>query len=161
MNDLNRNETKKAIIIKKGRASSLISKSVRLNNRAKLNLHNSVNMTPVRFSQENDQMQMIFGHSQSIESKKKTSQATLHKTSRTISANMLRWSLSRSIKLGIFSRKLFTKEIIKISSRKSTIDQKQILLIKPDSEDFLVMKLNDSRRSRSSTNLLNEDSDEN
>ena len=75
-------------------------------------VHKSAKLVQVSFSQENEKM--LFANSQSIGSKKQTTQPPSQKTSRTVSAKMLRWSLSRSIKLGIFSRKLFTKEMIKV-----------------------------------------------
>lgn len=80
------------------------------------------------------------------------------KTSRTVSARLLKWSLARSVKLGIFSRRVFLKEMLKTQSRKSTIDSKQRLLIAPDSAEGKQMALNASRRSRSLTDL-HEDSD--
>lgn len=80
------------------------------------------------------------------------------KTSLTVSAGMLKWSLSRSIKLGIFSRKVFVKEIQKTQSRKSTIDSKQRLLIAPGSDDAAKMAINNSRRSRSTADLYEESS---
>lgn len=83
-------------------------------------------------------------------------------TSRTISVAMLRWSLARSIRMGIFSRRVFKNEIMKTSSRKSTIDIKQRLLINPDSEEGKKLSLAHSRRSRSYANInesLNESVD--
>ena len=83
-------------------------------------------------------------------------------TSRTVSAAMLRWSLARSIRMGIFSRRVFKNEIMKTSSRKSTIDIKQRLLINPDSEEGKKLSLAHSRRSRSYANInesLNESVD--
>lgn len=80
-------------------------------------------------------------------------------TSRTVSAKMLRWSLARSIQLGIFSRRVFTKEMIKASSRKSTIDIKSRLLINPDDdEEYRDLVRLSSKRSRSHADLNESDS---
>ena len=56
--------------------------------------------------------------------------------------------------LGIVSVRIFRKEIAKyVHGRKSTIDIKPRLLIRPGSEEFENMALNDSRRSRSAADL--------
>ena len=73
---------------------------------------------------------------------------------------MLRWSLARSVKLGFFSARVFKKEVIKHSSRKSTVDVKSSLLIARDSEEFKQMALNESRRSRSAVDLEASSSEE-
>ena len=84
------------------------------------------------------------------------------KTSRTVSAGMLKWSLARSIKLGIFGRKVFQREMMKAQTRKSTIDSKQRLLIVADSVEARQMALTESKRSRSTADLhvSSSDSDE-
>ena len=74
-------------------------------------------------------------------------------TSRTVSVKMLKWSLAKSIQMGILSRRVFQKEILKNSSRKSTIDAKPRLLIIPESEEGKQLALNASRRSRSTADL--------
>ena len=74
---------------------------------------------------------------------------------------MLRWSLARSINIGMINVRVFRREISKyISGRKSTIDVKPRLLIKPGSEEFKTLALNDSRRSRSAA-TLDDSSDDN
>lgn len=63
------------------------------------------------------------------------------KTSHTVSVKMLKWSLARSIQMGMFSRRLFQKELIKVSARKSTIDIKpKKRLIVPNSVDDVLLR---------------------
>lgn len=87
-------------------------------------------------------------------------QRSKSKTSRTVSAHLLKWSLARSIQLGIFSQRTFCREMIKVQTRKSTIDSKQRLLIRPDSVEARQIAMSESKRSRSTVDL-NADSDSN
>ena len=82
-------------------------------------------------------------------------------TSRTISAGLLRWSLTQSIAFGLVSQRAFKKELVKQKPRKSTVDNKSIQLIAPDSEEAKQIDLADSRRSKTESILeSSDDSDE-
>ena len=76
-------------------------------------------------------------------------------STRTVSAHMLKWSLSRAINLGIFSKRLFFREITNLRQRKSTIDVRSSRseIMQPDSAEFVLRKQLDLRRSRSIANI--------
>ena len=66
---------------------------------------------------------------------------------------MLRWSLARSIRMGIFSKRVFTKEMTKASTRKSTFTRKSKLLIDPETQEYQDLIRLQSMRSRSTQNI--------
>ena len=70
---------------------------------------------------------------------------------------MLRWSLARAVNLGIFSQRLFQKELVKATQRKSTMDVRALHkpeLMKPDSKEYEQKRLQELRRSRTNPHEL-------
>ena len=54
---------------------------------------------------------------------------------------------------GFFSKKAFQKEMTKNKPRKSTVDNKSILMIPPDSEEAKIIDMLASRRSKTESLL--------